>query len=168
MCAVFVSSFFCVIPLATGRIAFFLVSFFVSFARLVLRLVSILCGSPVVSYCSSIRSASRCLVSSGGPVPRLVYRSSVFRLARLIVPRLVPRLVRSSRQAVDVLSFRLAARGVGSCPCVSFFSVLVLSRSLRLMAMAAARHLWSRFARLVVACFFLCCHLSSWGVAMAG
>lgn len=126
---------------AEGRIVFSIVSSLFSSPRLVGRLVAILCGSPVVPSCSSIRSAVRCPVSSGGPVPRLVHRSSVFRLTWFIVPVSSARLVRSSRQAVRILSFRPAARGVGSCPCVSFFSVLVVYRSLRLMAMTAAARL---------------------------
>lgn len=134
-CAVFVSSFSCVICWRRGvsfsltRYARPFVSSLFSSPRLVGRLVAILCGSPVVSSCSSIRSAVRCPVSFGGPVSRLVHRSSVFRFVRLIVSR----LVRSSRPLVSSSSsYSLVLPGgsflVSWCRAVfsvSFSSVLI-------------------------------------------
>lgn len=139
--AVFVSSFSCVIRWRRGG------SFFLSSrpssrsSRLVWRLVSILCGSPVVSSGSSIR---RRLVASSRPAVRfpvlfIVPRCFVLPGSLFLVS--CSRLVRSSRQAVRILSFRPAARFGGSwCQgvfFVSFSSVLVVYRSLRFMDMAA-------------------------------
>lgn len=148
LCAVFVSSFSCDVP--WRRVVSFSFSSRSSsrLARLVGRLVAILCGSSAVPSRSSIRPASRQAVRSRFA---RASRSSARRASRpavrfpvlFIVPCLVPRLAWASRQAVRILSFCLAARLGGSwCRVVfsvSFFSVLVVYRSLRLMAMAAAR-----------------------------
>ena len=84
-CAVFVSSFSCVIrwPLAAGRIVFSFVSSLVSLARLVGASRAILCGSLLVLSCSSIQFVSVSLgvslgVSLCGPSPS----SRAIRLAR--------------------------------------------------------------------------------------
>lgn len=117
MCAVFVSSFYCVVRWRRG------VSF-PSFRLVPLLVVS----SGGASRLYSLRFASRLVLlinSFGVSLSRLVrrfvrssrsgglcffclaLRSSVSCLARFIVFRLVYRLVCSSRQAVRVLSFRL-------------------------------------------------------------
>ena len=116
--------------LAAGRIVFLFVSSLVSLARLVwasrvysLRLAHLSVSSRRFVSISAIRFASRVLVSLCGPSPS----------SRAI------RLVRSSRQAVRVLSFRLGGssrrlvwRGVSSVIRLSFrsLSVLVSSHSL--------------------------------------
>ena len=162
VCAVFVSSFSCdvlwrfgVSPSLSSR----------SSSRL-----PVSCGRlvAVLSICPSSRIAHRSSSRPAVRFPVLFIVPRCFALSGLSFPVSSALLVKQSAFSRFVWRLVVSGRGVGSCSCVSFFSFLVVYRSLRLMAMAAARHLWSRFARLVVACFFLYCHLSSWGVAMAG
>ena len=133
--------------------------------RLVRRLVSILClcGSPVVPSCSSIRSAVRCLVSSGGPVSRLVHRSSMFRLAWLIVSRLVfsSCLLVSSSSPYSLVSpggssrrFVVSGSVLSSRSLLFSFHLSVASHVV--VMMVAARH-----SHIVAACFRPHC-LPSW------
>ena len=148
--------------MAAGRIVFSLVSSLFSFARLVGRLVGILCGLPLVQSCSSIcwllaaRFARRLAAPS-----RQAARFSLFVLLivprclvlpRLIVPVSFARIAWASRQAVRIFSFRSADRRafrVFFVPHpVSLFSVLVSSRSLRFMSMMAA----ARLSHHVAAC----------------
>lgn len=107
-------------------------------------------------------SAARCVVSSVGSVPRLVHRSSVFRLVWLIVPRRISRLVKQSvffRFAWRLVS-RLVVSG-GVLHLVLFCSRFI--RPFRLMAiMAVARHLRSRLVSWLRAPV-PCCPTSSWG-----
>lgn len=137
MCAVFVSSFSCVICWRRGvsfsltRYARPFVSFLFSSPHLVGRLVAILCGSLVGSY--------RLLVSSGGSSLRLACRSSVFRLVRLIVTRLVS----SSRPLVSSSSsYSLVSPGGSSWRFVVSGSVfrLVLFCSRRISLVASHVH----------------------------
>lgn len=134
-CAPFLSARF---PSLTAFVfARLFVSSLFSSPRLVWRLVSILCGSPVVSSGSSIR---RRLVASSRqevrfPVLFIVPRCFALPGSSFLVS--CSRLVRSSRQAVRILSFRLAARLGGSWCRVGFSlspvsssSVLVSSHSL--------------------------------------
>lgn len=96
--------------------------------------------------------------SPGGPLPRLAFRlvassRSASRPAVRLSARSCSRFVRLSRQAVRILSFRLAVRCLVSwCRVVfsvSFSSVLIVYRSLCLMTVGtAAVHL----SRLVAAC----------------
>lgn len=123
-------------PLAAGRIVSLSLSSRSSsrLTRLVWRLVSILCGSPVVSSCSSIRSAARCVVSSGGPVPRLFF----------IVPRCFALLGSSSPVSSLVLSARLVKQFVFSRFARRLVSRLVVS---------------GRVLRFVLLCSHLICPL---------
>lgn len=138
--APFLSARFLALSVSGGSVSFSLtryarlfVSSLFSSLRLVWRLVSILCGSLVGSSRLPINSpAIRCPVSSGGPVSRLVHRSSVFRLARLIVLFSFARLVRSvsSSNPYSLVSpERLvsAVRGVSCALCPSSRSLLFSS-----------------------------------------
>ena len=183
-CAVFVSSFSCVICWRRGvsfsltRYARPFVSSLFSPPRLVGRLVAILCGSPVVSSCSSIRPASRQAIRSRFA---RASRSSARRASRpavrfpvlFIVPRCfalpgssVPRLVFPSRSGVSSSSpYSIVSPGGSSLVSwyrvvfsVSFSSVLVSSHSLRLMAVGMAA---ARLSHLVAACSRPRC-LPSW------
>lgn len=124
--------------LAVGRIVFPFVSSFVSLARLVGRLVIILCGSLANPFHLVDLPVSRCSVSLGGP--SLVPPSCSSFLGILSCPAYrLPSFRPASRQAVRVLSFRLGGssrrlvwRGVSSVIRLSFrsLSVLVSSHSL--------------------------------------
>lgn len=111
------------------RYARLFVSSLFSLPRLVWRLVSILCGSLVVSFGSSIRWR---LVVSSRPAGRFLVLFIVPRCFALLGSSFLvscSRLVRSSRQAVRILLFRLAARLGGSwCRVVFFRLVLFCSR----------------------------------------
>lgn len=75
--------------LAVGRIVFPFVSSLVLLARLGERLVPVLCGLFAHPFHLVGPPASRLPVLPCGPFSRLVCRSSVSCLVRLIVPRLV-------------------------------------------------------------------------------
>lgn len=156
MCAVFVSSFpltHCVRLRSSVR----LVPLLVASSRVASRLYSLRFTRRLVWFINS--PAARCVVSSGGPVPRLVHCSSVFRLARFIVSRLVfpSRPLVSSSSPYSLVSPGGSSRRFVVSGRVLSVSRLILfcSRIISLVAVswpwgwAAARHL--RF-RIVAAC----------------
>lgn len=89
-------------------------------ARLVGRLVAALCGSPFVSSCLVNSLASR--LSSRSAVRLSLFVLPVVSRCFALPGSSFARLVRSSRQAVRVLSFRPAAR-LGGSWCVSLVGV---------------------------------------------
>ena len=146
------------------------VSSLFSSPRLVWRLVSILCGSPVVSSGSSIR---RRLVASSRPAVRFPVLFIVLRCFALLGSSFSSRLPVSSvasRQAINILSFRMASRSSARVFSVPPCLVLSCSRPSISLVASHGHGNWRRLVLPLSRCgvFFSRCPVVGSDCAMTG